>query len=262
MSKQRKITELVGRVVELKSDNKRYLVMPLELREKALKETLGTIKGRISSSDLIYQNRVVLMPLGEIPEERLKKDESFIEGQDFIVRNIRPEDMEQVKILNDSMSKVLDNIKKLYRNLTELKELEQKQLELEEKIKKLKTNNAEPLGKWDRPANKAYLLELTKNEIETLNAKKRLEDPNRHLYKTSLTGESNATKKEVLELLKVTTKPIYYRYGFSYRGAEAKPVTRDEAIRAWLHGRNGGFVDMDEYEDKVVINEYSSNDMW
>ena len=261
MSKKRKITELIGRVIEMKDDKRRYLVMPLEIRN--FDGILGTISGRLSFSDVMYKDTVVIMPLDEVPTERRKlKDSDVEEGKDFVVRNIRPEDTERVKLLNDSMSKVLENTKKLYRNLTELEELERKQADLQAKIDKLKNDNSAPLSKWKRPANKAYLLELCRDEVETLNAKKRLEDPNRPLYKTSLTGGSNATKKEVLELLKVTNKPLYYRYGLGYRGAKAYLVTKEEAINAWLHGRNGGFVDMFENENMIQINEYSSNDMW
>lgn len=263
MCKQRNITELVGRIVELKNDGKRYLVMPLELRGEAFNNVIGTIKGRLSSKDLVYKNRVVIMPLIGLPEERKKVDNSFLEGKDFIVRNIRPEDVEKVNLLNKSMSEVLNNIKKLYRNLTELRELEKKQSEIESKISKLKDINSEPLGKWSRPANNAYLLELYRNEIEILDAKERLNDKNRPLYKTSLTGGSNASKADVLELLKVTDKPIYYRYGFSYRGATAKPITREKAIDIWNNGGlNGGFIDMSEYTNQIEINEYSSNDMY
>lgn len=260
MIKKRKISELVGRVIEMKDDKKRYLVMPLELR--SFDGILGTIEGRISFNDVVSKDSVVIMPLDEIPNERRKLNANLEEGESFVVRNIRPEDKERVKLLNNSMSLVLDNTKKLYRNLTELEELEAKYAELGERINKLKQSNSEPLSKWKRPANKSYFLELCRNEVEVLNAKKRLEDPSRPLYKTSLTGSSNATKIEVLELLKVTQKPLYYRFGLAYRGARVIPVTREEAIEAWLHGRNGGFIDMDEYQDKIEINEYSSNDMW
>lgn len=263
MNRQRKITEVVGRVVEMNSDNKRYLVMPLELREKELNSIIGTIKGKISSTDLIYKDKVVIMPLEEIPEQRRKLSDDIVEGKDFIVRNIRPEDIERVKLLNSSMSLVLDNIKKLYRNLTDLKELENKHSELESKIKKLKDINSEPLNKWERPAKNAYLLELCRNEIKILNARKRLEDKDRPLYKTSLTSNSNATKIDVLELLKISDKPTYYRYGFSFRGAKAKLITREKAIDIWENGgSNGGFLDMSEDLNTITINEYSSNDMY
>lgn len=263
MSKQRNITELVGRVVEMKDDNKRYLVMPLELRGEEFNSIIGKIEGKLSSEDLIYKDRVVIMPLNEVPEQRKKLSNAIVEGKDFIVRNIRPEDVEKVKILNESMSTVLNNIKKLYRNLTELKKLEEKQLELQSKIDKLKNENSDPLSKWSRPVNNAYLLELYRDEVKTLNAKERLKDKNRPLYSTSLTGGSNATKKDVLELLKVTEKPIYYRYGFAFRGAQIHPITREKAIDIWCNGGpNGGFLDMDEYTDKIEINEYSSNDMY
>lgn len=160
------------------------------------------------------------------------------------------------------LSEVLDNIKKLYRSLTDLRKLEKQQEELNKKISKLKDVVSEPLNKWKRPAHNSYLLELYRNEIEVISAKERAKDKNRPLYKTSLTGKSNATSREVLELLKITDKPIYYRYGLSYRGAKANLVEREEGINAWLHGKHGGFIDMDEYEDKIIINEYSSNDMY
>ena len=263
MSNQRKITELVGRVVEMKDDNKRYLVMPFELRSDDFRDIIGTIEGKISSQDLVYKNTVVIMPLDESPEKRKRLHSNTVEGTHFTVKNIKPEETERVKLLNKLMSEVLNNTKQLYRNLTELKKLEEKQAELELKIKKLKDTNSEPLSKWARPAEKAYLLEMYRDEIKVLNARERLNDENRPLYKTSLTSPSNATKIEVLELLKVTDKPIYYRYGLSYRGAKAKPITREKAVDIWANGGpNGGFMDMDEYKDKIELNEYSSNDMW
>lgn len=263
MAKQRKITELVGRVIEMKNDKKRYLVMPFELRGEAFASKLGTIEGRVSSQDLIYKNTVIIVPLNEMPTQRIQLGSDIVEGKDFIVRNAKPEEVERIKLLNTSMSLVLENTKKLYRNLTELKELERKQLEISKKIDTLKKHNSVYLNRWDRPANKSYLLELYKNELDVLNAKERLKDKNRPLYKISLTGSSNATKRDVLELLKVTDKPIYYRYGLSYRGATSKRITREKAIDIWVNGGpNGGFMDMFECDNSIDINEYSSNDMW
>lgn len=263
MKNQRNITELVGNIVEMMDDNKRYLVMPFELRGKAFDDIIGTIEGEITFKDLVYKNIVVIMPLAELPEERRQLGVKKLEGVDFVVKDIRLEEEERVKLLNESMSEVLNNTKKLYENLTEIKELERQQRELESKINKLKDNNSEPLDKWSRPANNSYLLELCRNEVGKLEAKKRLEDPDRPLYKTSLTGKSNASKIDVLELLEITEKPIYYRYGFAYRGAKASSISREKAIDIWNNGGpNGGFIDMDEYADKIEINEYSSNDMY
>lgn len=263
MKNQRNITELVGNIVEMIDDNKRYLVMPLELRSEDFDNVIGTIEGEVTFEDLVYKETVVIMPLVGVPEARRKLGKKKLEGKDFIVKDIRPEDEEMVKVLNESMLEVLSNTKKLYENLTEIKEFERQQRELESKIKQLKDNNSEPWNKWARPAKKAYLLELCRNEVEKIEAKKRLDDPNRPLYKTSLTGDSNATKADVLELLKETTKPTYYRYGFAYRGAKAKLIERQRAIDIWQDGGpNGGFLDMDEEIDKIIINEYSSNDMY
>lgn len=263
MSNQRDITELVGNIVEMLDDNKRYLVMPFELRGKDFDNIIGTIEGEVTFEDLVYKKTVVIMPLAELPEERRQEGGKVLEGRDFIVKDIRPEEEERVKLLNESMLEVLNNTKKLYGNLTEIKELERQQRELESKINKLKDINSEPFGKWSRPANNSYLLELCRNEVGRLEAKKRLEDPDRPLYKTSLTCKSNATEIDVLELLKITKKPMYHRYGFAYKGAKANPITREKAIDIWINGGpNGGFLDMDEEPNMIVINEYSSNDMY
>lgn len=263
MNKQRNLTELVGRVVELKEDNKRYLVMPFELRGHDFKSIIGTIEGRVTYKDLMYEDTIALIPLDEVPKQRRKHGDLLLEGKNFTVRNAMPKERERIEILNQSMLLVLDNMKELYTNLTELKKLEQKQAKIQTEISKLKDTNSGPLDKWARPADNAYLLELYKNEINTIKAKERLKDPNRPLYHTSLVGKSNAGKAEVLELLKTTDKKLYHRYGLSYRGAKAKPITREQAIHMWLHGGpNHGFIDMDEEKDSVIIGEYSSNDMY
>lgn len=79
------------------------------------------------------------------------------------------------------------------------------------------------------------------------------------LYKISLIGSSNATRREALELLKITKKSIYYRYGIACRWTKANSVTRGETIGRW---QIRGLIDMAEYYDKIIIKEYSSNDMY
>ena len=263
MKEQRNVTELVGNVIEMIEDNKRFLVMPFELRGDSFDNIIGTIEGEVTYDDLVYKNRVVIIPLEELPETRKQATSKLVEGVDFIVSDIRPEEEDRVKLLNESMLEVLENTKELYKNLTQIKELEEKERELKNRIKKLRDSNSVYYDKWSRPANNSYLLELCRKEVKKLDAKKRLEDPDRPLYKTSLTGKSNATKEDVLELLKQTSKPTYYRFGFAYRGAKAELIEKQRAIDIWQNGgRNGGFLDMTEEKDKIVINEYSSNDMY
>lgn len=263
MSKKRKLIELIGRVIELKSDNKRYLVMPLELRGDEFRSMIDKTKGEASDKDLIYNDRVVLMPLNEVPEKRLKVMNTKEENIDFIVRNVKPEEKQVVDSLNESMTIVLNNVKTITKNLHEIRQLEKQQAEIEAKLKKLNDQNSVPFSKWARPAHRAHILELYKEDMEVINAKNRLEDEDRPLYKTSLTGKSNATKTDVSELLKVTDKSMFYRMGFAYRGAKASEITREKALDIWNNGApGGGFLDMEELSDRIIINEYSSNDMY
>ena len=66
-------------------------------------------------------------------------------------------------------------------------------------------------------------------------------------------------REKAKEFVETTEKPLYYRYGFAYRGAEARPISLDSALFVI---KEECYLDIDEYEDKVILNTYSSNDMW
>ena len=55
-------------------------------------------------------------------------------------------------------------------------------------------------------------------------------------------------------------RPLYYRYGFGYRGAEKKKITKDKAIEI-LKG-NYNFTDFRASANEILINQYSDNDMF
>lgn len=57
-----------------------------------------------------------------------------------------------------------------------------------------------------------------------------------------------------------TNKRLMYRYGFAYRGAEKRPIDKDKAIA--IIKNNGNYLDVTEDEDEILLNTYSSNDMW
>lgn len=78
-------------------------------------------------------------------------------------------------------------------------------------------------------------------------------------------------------------KPCRYRYGFGYRGASSRPLTKEEAIKLLPKYSFGmGFYELSYEQDRRVIpsgssnctitetygdtvlmfNEYSANDMW
>ena len=62
------------------------------------------------------------------------------------------------------------------------------------------------------------------------------------------------------EIINSTNKKLTYRYGLSYRGAEEHLISKDKALD--ILDNNNGLLDVDEYEDKIILNEYSCNDMW
>ncbi len=62
------------------------------------------------------------------------------------------------------------------------------------------------------------------------------------------------------EVVNNTNKKLSYRYGLSYRGAEENPISKDKALE--ILDNNNGLLDVNEYEDKIILNEYSYNDMW
>lgn len=62
------------------------------------------------------------------------------------------------------------------------------------------------------------------------------------------------------EVVNNTNKKLSYRYGLSYRGAEENHISKDKALE--ILDNNNGLLDVNEYEDKIILNEYSYNDMW
>lgn len=62
----------------------------------------------------------------------------------------------------------------------------------------------------------------------------------------------------------------YYRYGFAYRGAGKRPISKEDALLkldkvGWSFGK--GFYELcwekdSEGNDILVFNEYSEGDMW
>ena len=62
-------------------------------------------------------------------------------------------------------------------------------------------------------------------------------------------------------------KPCVYRYGWAYRGAGARRLTQEKALKMLPHYSFGkGFYSLSyiEYEGEQVLefNELSENDMW
>ncbi|WP_346961314.1 hypothetical protein [Clostridium sp.] len=61
------------------------------------------------------------------------------------------------------------------------------------------------------------------------------------------------------EVVNTTNKQLKYRYGYSYRGAEANLISKENALKVI---ENESLLDINEGEDVIILNVYSSNDMW
>ena len=72
---------------------------------------------------------------------------------------------------------------------------------------------------------------------------------------------SNCTKEQAVEFLKKTDKPLKYTYGLEYRGPTIHkvPISKEDACEKMM---KESYIDVDEYEDYVHINAFSSNDLF
>lgn len=71
-------------------------------------------------------------------------------------------------------------------------------------------------------------------------------------------GTLDRTKaKEVVE---ASEKPLMFRFGFAYKGAEKRPITKEKALS--IIEDSGNYLDIEESETEILLNTYSSNDMW
>lgn len=66
-----------------------------------------------------------------------------------------------------------------------------------------------------------------------------------------------ARAKEVVE---ASEKPLMFRFGFAYKGAEKRPITKEKALG--IIEDSGNYLDIEESETEILLNTYSSNDMW
>lgn len=80
-------------------------------------------------------------------------------------------------------------------------------------------------------------------------------------YHTSTNTTPNTNSKIIDYVLKTTKKPILYTYGLKYRHPTTcdVPINRNKALEIW---NKRSLLDIDEKEDAIYLNEYSSNDMW
>lgn len=62
------------------------------------------------------------------------------------------------------------------------------------------------------------------------------------------------------EVVEASEKPLMFRYGFAYRGAEKRAITKEKALK--IIEDTGNYLDVTETDNEILLNTYSSNDMW
>lgn len=67
-------------------------------------------------------------------------------------------------------------------------------------------------------------------------------------------------RKVAAEVVEKTDKELYYRYGFAYKGAKARPISKENALG--IIKDNGNWLDIDEDDVHIELNIFSENDMW
>lgn len=74
------------------------------------------------------------------------------------------------------------------------------------------------------------------------------------IYKGTL---DRAKAREVVE---ASEKPLMFRYGFAFRGAEKKTITKEKALS--IIDDSGNYLDITETDNEILLNTFSNNDMW
>nr|DAN22030.1 MAG TPA_asm: hypothetical protein [Bacteriophage sp.]DAW86557.1 MAG TPA: hypothetical protein [Bacteriophage sp.] len=67
-------------------------------------------------------------------------------------------------------------------------------------------------------------------------------------------------RPEAADVVRASNKTLYHRYGFAYRGAEKRPISKENALK--IIEDTGNYLDVTETDNEILLNTYSSNDMW
>lgn len=62
------------------------------------------------------------------------------------------------------------------------------------------------------------------------------------------------------EVVEASEKSLMFRYGFAFRGAEKRPITKEKALS--IIDDSGNYLDITETDNEILLNTFSSNDMW
>lgn len=67
-------------------------------------------------------------------------------------------------------------------------------------------------------------------------------------------------RPEAADVVRASNKTLYHRYGFAYRGAEKRSISKENALK--IIEDTGNYLDVTETDNEILLNTYSSNDMW
>lgn len=67
-------------------------------------------------------------------------------------------------------------------------------------------------------------------------------------------------RSEAADVVRDSNKTLYHRYGFAYRGAEKRPISKENALK--IIEDTGNYLDIKEDETEIVLNTFSEMDMW
>lgn len=67
-------------------------------------------------------------------------------------------------------------------------------------------------------------------------------------------------RPEAADVVRASNKTLYHRYGFAYRDAEKRPISKENALK--IIEDTGNYLDVTETDNEILLNTYSSNDMW
>jgi hypothetical protein len=67
-------------------------------------------------------------------------------------------------------------------------------------------------------------------------------------------------RPEAADVVRASNKTLYHRYGFAYRGAEKRPISKENTLK--IIEDTGNYLDVTETDNEILLNTYSSNDMW
>lgn len=67
-------------------------------------------------------------------------------------------------------------------------------------------------------------------------------------------------RPEAADVVRASNRTLYHRYGFAYRGAEKRPISKENALK--IIEDTGNYLDVTETDNEILLNTYSSNDMW